>query len=104
MSNDERREVRAKVRSYKDKETGEDKNIYITVGTAWVSEHGSKISISLDSVPVSQDWDGKLYINKPYEAKDKNQQTHEFNKQVTKDNLPKDEDLDKPFDTSQIPF
>ena len=39
----------------------------MTVGTAWVSEHGSKISIQLDAVPVSEEWNKKLYVFKPYE-------------------------------------
>ena len=47
---DERRDVKAIVRKYE--KDGEEKNYYITVGTAWVSEHGSKISIQLDAVPV----------------------------------------------------
>ena len=65
--NDERREVRAKIRTYE--KDGETKNVYMTIGSAWVSEHGSKISIALDAIPVSQDWDKRLYINKPYEPK-----------------------------------
>ena len=84
---DERRDVRAKVRTYKDKETGEDKNVYSTVGTAWVSEHGSKIVINLDSVPVG-DWDGRLFINKPYEKKEKDTVLNE----------------DEVLDLSEIPF
>lgn len=67
---DEKRDVRAKIRTYKDKDTGEDKNVYATVGTAWVSEHGSKIVINLDSVPVGTERGGKLFINKPYEKKE----------------------------------
>ena len=61
----ERREVKAIVRKYE--KDGEEKNYYITVGTAWVSEHGSKISIQLDAVPVSEEWNKKLYVFKPYE-------------------------------------
>lgn len=64
---DERREVRAIVRTYK--KDGEDKNVYATVGTAWVSEHGSKISLQIESLPIAKDWDGRLFINKPYEPK-----------------------------------
>ena len=65
---DERRDIRAVVRTYKDKETGEDKNVYATIGTAWVSEHGSKISLTLETTPVN--WDGRAFINKPYQPKD----------------------------------
>lgn len=64
---DQRRDVRAKVRTYE--KDGEEKNFYATIGSAWVSEHGSKISVVLDTIPVSPEWDGKLYINKPYEKK-----------------------------------
>jgi len=64
---DERRDVKAIVRKYE--KDGEEKNYYITVGTAWVSEHGSKISIQLDAVPVSEEWNKKLYVFKPYEPK-----------------------------------
>ena len=102
MSNDERREVRAKVRTYKDKETGEDKNVYTTVGTAWVSEHGSKISIQLESVPVTPEWDGRLFINKPYEKKDQPMtQSAALNggKEITPDEID-----DKPVDLSSLPF
>lgn len=88
---DEKRDVRAKVRTYQ--KDGETKNVYITVGTAWVSEHGSKISIALDSVPVSPEWDGKLYINKPYEPKTEQPQRDKI-AEVT----------DEPISLDGIPF
>lgn len=97
---DERRDVRAVTRTYE--KDGETKNFYQTVGTAWVSEHGSKISLQLEALPINKEWDGRLYINKPYEPKDKDL-THEFNKIVT-DKLPDDKEVDKPVDLSKIPF
>lgn len=66
----ERRDVRAIVRSYFDKEENKEKNFYQTVGTAWVSPHGSVITIQLDTLPIDKDWNGKLYINKHYEKKE----------------------------------
>lgn len=66
----EMRDVRAVVRTYKDKETGEEKNVYRTVGTAFVSPHGSTVTIILETRPIDPNWNGKLYINKPYEKKD----------------------------------
>jgi len=101
MSNDERREVRARIRQYE--KDGEKKWFYQTVGTAWVSEHGSKISLQLDTVPVSPEWDGKFYINKPYEKKDEKELTHDLNKKMTEDIVLDDID-DKPIDLSKIPF
>ena len=90
---DERREVRAKVRTYKDKATGEDKNVYATIGAAWVSEHGSKIRVTLDTTPVN--WDGTFFINKPYEKK-------EQGANIQKDEviLPTDDEIS----LSDIPF
>ena len=54
MSNDEKRDVRTIVRSYE--KDGEIKNIYQTIGTAWVSEHGSKITVQLETLPIFKDW------------------------------------------------
>ena len=73
MTENERRDVIAIVRSYKDKETGEDKNVYQTVGTAWVSPHASTITVQVETLPINKDWNGKLYINKPYEKKEQNE-------------------------------
>lgn len=92
MKDSDRRDVRAIVRTYKDKETGEDKNVYLTVGTAWVSPHASTITIQLDTLPISKDFNGKLYINKPYEPKSTE----------SKDSLPDIDD--KPINLSDIPF
>lgn len=90
IEKDERRDVRAVVRTYKDKETDEDKNVYQTVGTAWVSPHASTITIQLETLPIDKNWNGKLYINKPYEKKE---ETKEANDKI-----------DDPIPLSQIPF
>lgn len=60
------RDVRAKVREYE--KDGETKAVYATVGKADVSEHGSVIKVYIDTLPLN--FDGRLYINKPYEKKD----------------------------------
>jgi len=101
MSNDEKRDIRTIVRSYE--KDGEIKNIYQTIGTAWVSEHGSKITVQIETLPIFKDWNGKCWIDKPYEKKDDKELTHEFNKIAT-DNLPDDDEADKPIDLSEIPF
>ena len=99
----ERREVKAIVRKYE--KDGEEKNYYMTVGTAWVSEHGSKISIQLDAIPVSEDWNKKLYVFKPYESKEES--GYEKAKNVA-NSLKKDdviEDVgDEPISLDDIPF
>lgn len=63
-----RLDVVAIVRRYE--KNNEKKNVYSTLGSAFVSEDGS-ISISLDTVPVSKEWNGRLYLNEPYEKKEK---------------------------------
>jgi len=98
---DERREARAIVRTYKDNE-GNDKNVYQTIGTAWVSPHASTVTVQLETIPISKGWNGKIYINKPYEKDDK-ELTHDFNKQASKDVVLEDID-EKPIDLSTIPF
>jgi hypothetical protein len=100
---DEKRDVRAVVRTYFDKATNKDKNVYQTIGTAWVSPHESTITIQIDCLPLSKDWNGKLFINKPY---DKKEDTAPMPKSVVTDaiyadNLP---DMDKPISLSEIPF
>ena|SRR3990167_1975180 len=105
---DEKRDVRAIVRTYKDTD-GKDKNVYQTVGTAWVSPHESTITVQIETLPISKDWNGKLYINKPYEKKD---ETGKYDKDIAtikaigdakKDIVLEDID-DKPIDLSEIPF
>ena len=105
---DEKRDVRAVVRTYFDKETQKDKNVYQTVGTAWVSPHESTITVQIETLPISKDWNGKLFINKPYEKKDEGKfdKDIEMVKELGKarqDIILEDID-DKPIDLSEIPF
>lgn len=103
MSNDEKRDVRTIVRSYE--KDGEIKNIYQTIGTAWVSEHGSKVTIQLETMPIIHNWNGKCWADKPYEKKDDTPMPQEKVMEAAfKDNLPNDEDGDKPIDLSAIQF
>lgn len=101
----ERREVKAIVRKYE--KDGEEKNYYMTVGTAWVSEHGSKISIQLDAVPVSKQWNKKLYVFKPYEKEGENSEQSGYEKaKQARERLDTvaDVDPDDPVDLNDIPF
>ena len=92
-----RYDIRAKVRTYKDSKTGEEKNVYATIGSAWVGDKTN--SISLDTIPVN--WDGRAFLNEPYE-KDKTltkSQALSGGKDVVLDDID-----DKPIDLSAIPF
>lgn len=103
MSDDERRDVRAVVRTYR--KDGEDKNVYANVGSAWVSPHASTITVQLDTLPIGKDWNGKLYINRPYEPKgDKPLQQHQVLDEARKDELPDDGDEPIDWDKTVIPF
>jgi len=81
-----RYDIRAKVRTYKDNKTGEEKNVYATIGSAWIGEKTN--SITLDTIPVN--WDGKAFLNEPYEKQ-------------PKDVAPVDID-DKEIDLNSLPF
>lgn len=103
---DEKRDVRAVVRTYI--QGGETKNVYQTIGTAWVSPHESTITVQIETLPISKDWNGKLFINKPYEKKDEGKfdKDIEMVKELGKarqDVILEDID-DKPIDLSELPF
>lgn len=96
--------LRVKTGSYE--KDGKTKNRYAEVGVLFASPHFSNMYMQLETLPISRDWDGRIYID-PIEQLDTIQtksDTHEFNKQVHKDVLPDDDEVtDKPnFD--HIPF
>lgn len=59
-------DVVATVGKYKD-QSGEEKKRYVNVGSAFTDEQG-RISIKLDTVPVSPEWSGFLAL---YPVKDR---------------------------------
>lgn len=83
-----RYDIRAKVRTYKDTKTGDDKNVYATIGSAWI---GDKNSIQLDMIPLN--WDGKCFLNEPYDKQEK-----------SSDNIPNDVDENLKEQLKNIPF
>lgn len=92
-----RYDIRAKVRTYKDK-MGEDKAVYATIGSAWIGDKTN--SITLDMIPVN--WDGKAFLNEPYEKDSTPLKQHEVLNHA--DVLPDNDTAgDKP-DLSEIPF
>lgn len=100
---EERRDVRAKVREYiKD---GETKSVYATIGSADVSDHGSVIKVYIDALPLK--FDGRLYINKPYEKKEDGKFDNDIKviEEIGKAKENVLEDIDnKTIDLSTIPF
>jgi len=51
----------ATVGTYKDRQTGEEKKRYMTVGTAFADDQG-RISLKIDAIPVSPEWSGWLSL------------------------------------------
>ena len=60
-------EIRAKVGTYKDKQTGEEKASYKTIGRTIETKNGPMIK--LDVVPLN--WDGWGYLSEPQERQQK---------------------------------
>lgn len=102
MAEFETRDIVAPIGKYTNRE-GEEKNEYIKIGTARVSEHGSQIQLFIKSTPLN--WDGRAYVNKPYEKKgdDNRPMTQAQALNGGKDVVLEDID-DKPIDLSEIPF
>lgn len=51
----------ATIGTYKDRQTGEEKKRYLTVGTAFTDDQG-RISLKIDAMPVSPEWSGWLSL------------------------------------------
>lgn len=94
MANRRTHDVVATVGTYKS--NGEEKKRYSTVGSAFTDDQG-RISIKLDTVPVSPDWSGWLSL---YPAKERDSQERPARQQSTQrrqDPPPAMEDDDIPF-------
>jgi len=99
-------DLRVKTGTYE--QDGKTKNRYADIGVLFASPHFNNMYMQIDTLPISKDWDGRIYVNpreqpKPT-VKDDKELTHEFNKTMTQDNLPTDNDMATNIDISQIPF
>lgn len=104
MSNDKLQpyaDLKYKSRTYTDKD-GNEKGVWVTLGTLFSTPHGSHQTIKLDTVPVGE-FNGWISVFPREEPKDKNEQTHEFNKKITQD-VAQDEVTDEPLNFNSIPF
>ena len=61
----------ATIGTYKDRETGEEKKRYATVGTVFESEDG-RLSLKLDTIPIGPGWSGYIAFYDPKDSKDGN--------------------------------
>jgi hypothetical protein len=60
-------DVVASIGTYKDRQTGEEKKRYLTVGKYFIDDDGRQ-SIKLDALPVGPEWSGWLSL---YPVKDR---------------------------------
>lgn len=51
----------ATIGTYKDRQTGEEKKRYLTVGKAFTDDQG-RVSLKIDAMPVSPEWSGWLSL------------------------------------------
>jgi hypothetical protein len=100
-------DLRVKTGSYE--VDGKTKNRYAEIGVLFASPHFSNMYMQIDTLPISKDWDGRIYVN-PRSEKVEDTPTHnrpltqhEVLNEAHKDSLPTDEDLSKPLDF-EIPF
>lgn len=110
MSDFKRRGLAKRTIKYTNKD-GEEKNQYITVGEYFATDHSNRQAVKLYATATSDEVWLNIYIDEEFNViqtadefpDKKNQETHNFNKQVSKDVVLEDID-DKPVDLSEIPF
>lgn len=72
----------ATIGKYKDRQTGEEKKRYITVGSVFEDDNG-RLALKLDALPTTQEWSGwiafyepKQYDNQPRQSSPPRQDAH----------------------------
>jgi len=104
-------DLRVKTGEYE--KDGKTKNRYAEIGVLFASPHFNNMYMQIDTLPIGNEWDGRIYVNPrpqeppkdtPTPQKSDNELTNDFNKTMLQDNLPNDDDVDKPIDMSEIKF
>jgi len=60
-------DLRVKIGTYE--KEGKIKNRYTNIGVLFASEHFNNMYMVIDSLPISKEWDGVVYVN-PREKED----------------------------------
>lgn len=93
--------ARLRVKTGEYEQDGKTKNRYAEIGVLFATPHFSNMYMNIDTLPVSKDWDGRVYVN-PIEE---NKIIQTADDVVPKeDTLPTDDDMDKPASLDEIPF
>lgn len=100
-------DLRVKTGSYE--VDGKTKNRYAEIGVLFASPHFSNMYMQIDTLPINKDWDGRIYVNPRNDKTEETTSTqpitqHQVLEEAHRDNLPNDEDVDKPISLSEIPF
>ena len=96
----------ATVGTYKDRQTGEEKKRYLTVGTAFTDDQG-RISLKIDAMPVSPEWSGWLSLYPLDEDRQQQQPRQKYagDGRSERRPAPKEGPLDRSLDDDDdIPF
>lgn len=94
-------DVVATVGSYKDAQ-GAEKKRYVNCGSAFTDENG-RVSIKLDTVPVSPEWSGWLSLYEPKEKEGGHPQARQSQRTAQRQpNLPPADQ--QPLEEDDIPF
>ena len=97
--------ARLRVKTGEYTQDGKTKNRYSDIGVMFASEHFNNMFLQIDTLPVSKEWDGRVFVNPIEEKKeDRPLKQHEVLEKA-RDVAPTDID-DKPIDLSElhIPF
>jgi len=108
--------ARLRVKTGEYEQDGKTKNRYSEIGVLFASPHFSNMYMNIDTLPISKDWDGRIYVNPIDEnriiqtaddiaPKSDNELTHDFNKKITNDVVLEDISSDPiNLDDLAIPF
>jgi len=98
-------DLRVKTGEYE--KDGKTKNRYAEIGVLFASPHFNNMYMQIDTLPISKDWDGRIYVNPREIVKPKDDNPMPQSAVMDKafeDKLPTDDEGDKAPDYSKIPF
>lgn len=82
------------------------KNRYSEIGVLFATPHFSNMYMQIETLPISKDWDGRIYVNPiepPEEQPTENRPISQIEALEIAGEIKRREE-DKPIDLSEIPF
>ena len=107
--------ARLRVKTGEYESDGKTKNRYAEIGVLFASPHFNNMYMNIDTLPISKDWDGRIYVNpieenKVIQTADDFKESRPIAQHEVLEQAKKNEDViiedidDKPIDLSEIPF